>query len=99
MATIRPALHHVTFKTSRLQEMIDWYKKLIGVEVTFQDENNAWTSNDNAKGSIKRSHPASRSLHSVRPCGKGSSPPASSRTSAFLNRTGSFPASKRAAEE
>lgn len=45
---IKPALHHVTFKTSRLQEMIDWYKAVVGVEVNFQDANNAWTSNDAA---------------------------------------------------
>ena len=48
METIKPAMHHVTFKTSRLQEMVDWYRTLIGVKVTFQDENNAWTTNDAA---------------------------------------------------
>lgn len=52
MATIKPVLHHVTIKTSRLQEMIDWYKALIGVEVNFQDANNAWTSNDGANHRI-----------------------------------------------
>ena len=45
---IKPALHHVTFKTSRIQEMVDWYKAVVGVEVNFQDANNAWTSNDAA---------------------------------------------------
>ena len=45
---IKPAFHHVTIKTSRLQEMVDWYKLVIGVEVNFQDANNAWTSNDAA---------------------------------------------------
>ena len=49
---IKPVLHHVTFKTSRLQEMIDWYKAVIGVEVNFQDANNAWTSNDQANHRI-----------------------------------------------
>ena len=49
---IKPSLHHVTFKTSRLQEMIDWYKKVIGVTVTFQDEHNAWTTNDAANHRI-----------------------------------------------
>ena len=48
MSVIRPAFHHVTIKTSRLQEMLDWYVKVVGVEVNFQDENNAWTSNDEA---------------------------------------------------
>ena len=48
MPIIKPSLHHVTFRTSRLQEMIDWYAKVIGVTVTFQDEYNAWTTNDAA---------------------------------------------------
>ena len=48
MQIIKPSLHHVTFRTSRLQEMIDWYVKVIGVTVTFQDEHNAWTTNDAA---------------------------------------------------
>ena len=52
MSVIRPALHHVTIKTSRLQEMVDWYKTLVGVEVTFQDANNAWMSNDGANHRI-----------------------------------------------
>lgn len=45
---IRPAFHHVTIKTSRLQQMVDWYRAVVGVEVTFQDANNAWTTNDEA---------------------------------------------------
>lgn len=48
MAVIKPAFHHVTLKTSRLQEMVDWYRVVIGIEVRFQDEYNAWTSNDAA---------------------------------------------------
>lgn len=48
MAVIKPVFHHVTIKTSRLQEMVDWYRTLIGVEVNFQDEYNAWTTNDEA---------------------------------------------------
>ena len=48
MQIIKPSLHHVTFRTSRLQDMIDWYSKVIGVTVTFQDEHNAWTTNDAA---------------------------------------------------
>ncbi len=49
---IKPVLHHVTIKTRRLQQMVDWYKMLVGVEVTFQDANNAWTSNDGANHRI-----------------------------------------------
>ena len=51
-AVIKPVLHHVTIKTRRLQEMVDWYKTLVGLEVTFQDANNAWTSNDTANHRI-----------------------------------------------
>ena len=45
---IKPAFHHVTIKTSRLQEMVDWYGLVVGTKVTFQDANNAWTTNDAA---------------------------------------------------
>uniref|UniRef100_UPI001C2DC689 VOC family protein n=1 Tax=Sphingomonas bacterium TaxID=1895847 RepID=UPI001C2DC689 len=45
---IRPTLHHVTIKTSRIQDMIDWYTRVVGVTVTFQDKHNAWTTNDAA---------------------------------------------------
>ena len=52
MDIIRPALHHVTMRTSRLQEMIDWYALVIGVKVTFKDQHAAWTSNDAANHRI-----------------------------------------------
>ncbi len=45
---IKPALHHVTFKTTRLKEMVAWYSAVIGAEVTFQDAVAAWTTNDSA---------------------------------------------------
>ena len=45
---IRPNFHHVTLKTSHLQAMVDWYVKVIGAKVNFQDANNAWTTNDEA---------------------------------------------------
>ena len=45
---IRPVFHHVTIKTSRLPELVAWYSAVIGAEVTFQDPNNAWTTNDEA---------------------------------------------------
>jgi catechol 2,3-dioxygenase len=41
-------LHHVTLKTTRLQEMIDWYAVVAGIKVNFQDAVGAWTSNDRA---------------------------------------------------
>lgn len=52
MNVIRPALHHVTIKTSRLAEMVAWYGKVVGCTVTFQDANNAWTTNDGANHRI-----------------------------------------------
>ena len=45
---IRPVFHHITIKTSRLQQLVDWYRVVIGAGVTFQDANNAWTTNDEA---------------------------------------------------
>ena len=47
-AVIRPAFHHVTIKTSHLQQMVDWYVRVVGAKVNFQDANNAWTTNDEA---------------------------------------------------
>jgi catechol 2,3-dioxygenase len=44
----RPAFHHVNLKTTRLQEMIDWYAEVIGTEVVFRDATGAWLSNDGA---------------------------------------------------
>lgn len=47
-----PVLHHVTFKTTRLQEMIDWYGVVVGMQVNFQDAVGAWMSNDAANHRI-----------------------------------------------
>jgi hypothetical protein len=30
---IRPAFHHVNLKTTRLQELIDWYATVVGTDV------------------------------------------------------------------
>ena len=51
-AVIRPKFHHVNLKTTRLQEMIDWYGTLVGAEVIFQDAVGAWLSNDGANHRI-----------------------------------------------
>ncbi len=48
----RPTLHHVTMKTTRLQEMIDWYGTVIGAEVSYQFPGGAWLSNDGANHRI-----------------------------------------------
>jgi catechol-2,3-dioxygenase len=45
---IHPKFHHVNLKTTRLQEMIDFYGTLVGAEVVFQDQVGAWLSNDGA---------------------------------------------------
>ena len=52
MATIRPSLHHVTMKTSRLDEMIKWYAFVIGAQVQFRDATAAWMTNDGANHRI-----------------------------------------------
>jgi catechol-2,3-dioxygenase len=49
---IRPTLHHFNLKTTRLQELIDWYTTVVGVEVTFQDATGAWLTNDAANHRI-----------------------------------------------
>jgi catechol 2,3-dioxygenase len=51
-AVIHPRFHHVNLKTTRLQEMIDYYCTLVGAEVTFQDQAGAWLTNDDANHRI-----------------------------------------------
>lgn len=46
--THTPVLHHVTLKTIRLQEMIDWYGTVTGMSVHFAFPGGAWLSNDAA---------------------------------------------------
>jgi len=47
-AIICPTLHHVTFKTTRPQEMIDWYGLVAGLKPLFQFPGGVWMSNDKA---------------------------------------------------
>jgi catechol-2,3-dioxygenase len=49
---IRPTLHHVNLKTTRLQEMIDWYALVIGTTVNFQFPDGAFITNDQANHRI-----------------------------------------------
>lgn len=49
---IHPTFHHLNLKTTRLQEMIDWYALVVGSAVVFQDENGAWLTNDEANHRI-----------------------------------------------
>lgn len=44
----RPVLHHVTLKTVRLDEMLQWYKAVVGCVPNFKFEGGAWTTNDEA---------------------------------------------------
>jgi catechol 2,3-dioxygenase len=47
-----PTFHHFNLKTTRLQEMIDFYRTLVGARVIFQDQIGAWLSNDDANHRI-----------------------------------------------
>ena len=49
---IKPKLHHVTYKTSRMKEMIDWYALVTGAKVNFINDVAAWTTNDQANHRI-----------------------------------------------
>lgn len=51
-AVIHPKFHHFNLKTTKLQEMIDWYSTLVGAEVLHQDDVGAWLSNDAANHRI-----------------------------------------------
>jgi catechol 2,3-dioxygenase len=55
-AVIHPKLHHVNLKTTRLQEMIDWYREVVGAEVIFQFPGGAWLTNDEANHRIALLH-------------------------------------------
>lgn len=52
MSTIKPALHHVTIKTSRLDAMVNWYTLVVGAQVNFRDAVAAWMTNDGANHRI-----------------------------------------------
>ncbi len=43
-----PVLHHVNLKTVRLQEMIDWYATVVGLNTVYQFPGGAWLTNDTA---------------------------------------------------
>jgi catechol 2,3-dioxygenase len=49
---IRPAMHHVNIKTTRLQAMIDWYGVVIGARANFRSEIIAFLTNDAANHRI-----------------------------------------------
>ena len=43
-----PILHHVNLKTTRVQEMIDWYATVVGLTTVFQFPGGAFLTNDGA---------------------------------------------------
>ena len=45
---IRPYLHHVNLKTTRRDEMVEWYGTVIGVQLTYAGSGGAWLTNDAA---------------------------------------------------
>jgi catechol-2,3-dioxygenase len=49
---IRPKLHHVTIKTTRLDAMIAWYALVVGARVQFKDQTACWMTNDAANHRI-----------------------------------------------
>jgi catechol 2,3-dioxygenase len=49
---IKPAIHHITLKTRRLQAMIDWYSVTVGLAVIHQFPGGAWMTNDAANHRI-----------------------------------------------
>ena len=55
--TPRPQLHHVNFLTTRLDEMIEWYGVVLGMEVVFRFPLGAWITNDEANHRIALTTP------------------------------------------
>jgi catechol-2,3-dioxygenase len=49
---IRPSMHHVNLKTTRLQAMVDWYGQVIGSRPNFQSGMIAFLTNDDANHRI-----------------------------------------------
>ena len=45
---VRPVLHHVTLKTTRLKEMIKWFGVVVGMDSVFEFPGGAWLSTDSA---------------------------------------------------
>jgi len=48
----KPALHHVTLKTIKLDEMIEWYGKTVGMKPNYKFPGGAWMTNDAANHRI-----------------------------------------------
>ena len=56
---IPPKLHHATFLTLKLEEMVSWYEKVCGLTPVYYGEAGAWLTNDEANHRIALvAHPA-----------------------------------------
>jgi catechol-2,3-dioxygenase len=44
----RPTLHHFNLKTTRMHEMIDWYRVVVGMEPSWVADDACWLTNDGA---------------------------------------------------
>jgi catechol-2,3-dioxygenase len=56
---IPPKLHHSTFLTLKLDEMVRWYEQVAGLTPVHYSENAAWLTNDDANHRIALiAHPA-----------------------------------------
>jgi catechol 2,3-dioxygenase-like lactoylglutathione lyase family enzyme len=51
-AELRPLLHHVQLKTTRLDQMIEWYCAVVGLVLAFKGMGGAWLTNDDANHRI-----------------------------------------------
>lgn len=49
---IRPHFHHTTLATLKLDEMVDFYEKVAGLEPVYYSEGGAWLTNDEANHRI-----------------------------------------------
>src|SRR5579871_4866137 len=47
-APSRPLLHHVQLKTTRLEEMAQWYASVLGLVVCHRGSGGVWLTNDDA---------------------------------------------------
>jgi catechol 2,3-dioxygenase len=51
-----PVLHHVNFKTNKMDALIDWYGTVIGTEIVHKFQGGAWLTNDEANHRIAILH-------------------------------------------
>ena len=49
---VRPIFHHTTFATMHLDEMVDFYEKVAGLEPVYYSKSGAWLTNDEANHRI-----------------------------------------------